>query len=83
MESKKEKPIEKGVIANKIAEGKNDATEGFANSKNGSAPEINQAGDAKTRHYMNKEGDDPQGPNWDRKSKAAVGDTSSTAGVFK
>ena len=83
MESTNEKPVEKGVIENKIAEGKNDATEGFANSEKDSAPEINQAGDAKTRHYMNKEGGGPQGPNWDRKSKAPDGDTSSTAGVFK
>ena len=83
MESIKETPVNKDVINNKIAEGKDDATEGFANAEKDSAPETNRAGDAKTRHYMDKEGDDPQGPNWDKKSKAADGDTSSTAGVFK
>jgi hypothetical protein len=32
---------------------------------------------------MNKERNDPQRSNWDEKSEAADGDTSSTAGVFK
>lgn len=83
MDNINERPVNEDVINNKIAAGKDDATEGFANAEKESATEINHAGDAKTRHYMNKEGDDPQGPNWDKKSKAADGDTSSTAGVFK
>jgi hypothetical protein len=62
---------------------RDNATTGFPNSEKASAVDINNAGDKKTRHYMNKEGEDPQGPNWDKKSNASDGDTSQNAGVFK
>jgi hypothetical protein len=62
---------------------RDNATTGFPNSEKASAPEVNRAGDAKSRHYMNKEGEDPQGPNWGKVSKSSDGDTGQNAGVFK
>jgi hypothetical protein len=83
MENIERNPSEKDPIDQKIEEGKDDATAGFANAEKESAAEINRGGDEKSRRYMNKGGKDNQGPNWNKKSKAADGDTSSTAGVFK
>jgi hypothetical protein len=59
-----------------------DPTESFKNSKKDSAAEINR-GDEKSKTYMGKGGNEPQGPNWNKKSKDADGDTSQNAGVFK
>jgi hypothetical protein len=54
-----------------------------ANAELKGAKETNDAGDEKSRHYMNREGDDPQGPNYNKKSKSVDGDTTVNAGVFK
>jgi|GEM_PF-1630242 len=78
-----ENSSDRDPVTRAVEEGKDDASKGFANAEKESAAEVNRAGDAKTRHYKNKKGEDPQGPNWNKTSKNADGDTSSTAGVFK
>jgi hypothetical protein len=62
---------------------RDNATTGFPNSEKATAAEVNRAGDAKSRHYMNKEGEDPQGPNWNKMSKDSDGDTGVNAGIFR
>ncbi|MDB5008889.1 MAG: hypothetical protein JWQ84_20 [Mucilaginibacter sp.] len=58
-------------------------TKPFANSEKASAIEVHRAGDDKSRNYMNREGKESRGPNWDRMSKSSDGDTTVNAGVFK
>ena len=53
----------------------------FKNSRNEYAAEINR-GDAKSKTYKG-EGDNEEGPNWDKVSKDADGDTGQNAGIFK
>ena len=72
------KPLDK-----KIQEDKNDATKPFSNVENDSAVEINRAGDADSRKYMGRKDEKHGGPNWDKMSKDAEGDTGQNAGVFK
>jgi hypothetical protein len=72
------KPLDK-----KIQEDKNEATKPFSNVENDSAVEINRAGDADSRKYMGRKNEKHSGPNWDKISKDADGDTGQNAGVFK
>jgi len=67
----------------KIQQDKNDATKPFSNVENDSAVEINRAGDADSRKYMGKKNEKHGGPNWNKMSKDADGDTSQNAGVYK
>jgi hypothetical protein len=57
-------------------------TKPFANSSKESSHEINR-GDAKSKTYKGEDGDEVEGPNYDKKSKNADGDTSENAGIFK
>ena len=76
MENMNEGPV------NKHEADKDDATKAFENSETEFAADVNRGGDKKTRNY--KEGDDEKnGPNWDRDSTSAEGDTTVNAGTFK
>jgi hypothetical protein len=77
METINEKP------AHHHAADSDNATKPTANAEREGASETNRAGDEKSRHYMNRPGEDPQGPNYNEKSKNADGDTTLNAGVFK
>ncbi len=77
MKSNSEKPF------NKNEEDQDDPTKPFANSAKRSAAEVNRAGDARSRNYMNLDDAGPEGPNYDVTSEDADGDTSQNAGVFK
>jgi len=61
---------------------KDDATKPSTNIEKGYAHEINR-GDAKSKTYKGEGGNEPQGPNYDKKSKSVDGSTSAAAGVFK
>ncbi len=61
---------------------KDDATKPFPNAEKPSAAE-NKGGDPKAKNYMGKDDSGVEGPNWDKVSKNADGDTSQNAGTFK
>jgi hypothetical protein len=68
----------------KMDEDRDDATKPFSNAEKEGAAEINKAGDAKSRNYMNKEGEENEGgPDFNKKSKDVDGDSGQNAGVFK
>jgi len=66
----------------KMEEDKDDATATFPNAEKESAAEINNAGDGKSRNYMDGD-DDINGPDFDKYSKEADGDTTVNAGFHK
>ena len=59
-----------------------DPTKPFANSKKDSAAGINR-GDAKSKTYKGEGGNEVEGPDYDKLSKDAEGDTGQNAGIFK
>ncbi len=75
--------IDDDPIKRKLARDKNDATRPFDNCENENAPEINKAGDARTRNYMNLENQGIEGPNWTKMSRDIDGPTGPNAGIFK
>jgi hypothetical protein len=72
---------EKKSLHKKMEEDKDNATKPFANAEKESAAEINR-GNPKAKNY-NYGKADPQGPNYDKESETADGDTTVNAGVFK
>jgi hypothetical protein len=67
----------------KMEDEQDDPTKSFANEAKKSAAEVNRAGDARSRNYMNKEDTGSEDPDFNKKSKGADGDTGQNAGVFK
>ncbi len=76
-------PVNEKPLNKKEESDQDDPTKPFANSAKRSAAEVNRAGDARSRNYLNKDDAGPEGPNFDVLSKDAEGDTSQNAGVFK
>jgi hypothetical protein len=73
---------EENAPVNQREKNKDDATKPSTNIEKDYAHEINR-GDAKSKTYKGEGGDEPQGPNYDKKSKNVEGSTSAAAGVFK
>ena len=59
-----------------------DPTKSFKNSRNEYAAEINR-GDAKSKTYKGEGADEVEGPNNDKLSEGAEGDSGQNAGIFK
>ncbi len=70
-------------LAKKMEADKDDATKPFPNAEKDSAAEINKGTDPKVKNYKGKEDAGVEGPNWNKKSKDAEGDTGQNAGIFK
>ncbi|MDB5015187.1 MAG: hypothetical protein JWQ84_19 [Mucilaginibacter sp.] len=66
-----------------MEENKDDATAPSSNAAKASAAEVNRGGDPDSRNYMNKKDAGSEGPDFNKKSKGADGDTGQNAGVFK
>jgi hypothetical protein len=67
----------------KMEDDKNDATASFPNAEKPSAAEVNNSyGNKKSKNYMEGD-DDVNGPNFDKDSEGADGDTTVNAGIFK
>jgi hypothetical protein len=69
-------------LSDKMDAERDDATKSFENANKESAAEINR-GDAKSKTYKGEGRKEPQGPNYNKESKNADGDTTINAGVFK